>query len=125
MGPDKGCQWKTVLRGGKKVRERSNRVASAVSTNLLASFSIADLLSEIKARMISGSPTFTADELKDAVVRLWLQKEWGYIAEVRRHPSLTPVYLSISRADADRLVARRPTAHFLANLFDWPEVPDQ
>ena len=102
-----------------------DQVSGSISTNLLASFSIGDLLAEIQARMISGSPTFTAEDLRDAVVRLWLDQERGYVAEVRRHPSLTPVYLSISRADADRLVAHRPTAHFLANLFDWPEVPDQ
>ena len=116
-----GCRWKTV----KGHRTRSEPVGGAVSPDLLASFSIGDLLAEISARMISGSPTFTAEELRDAVLRLWLDPERGYVAEVRRHPSLTPVYLSISQADADKLVAHRPTPHFLANLFDWPEVPDQ
>lgn len=124
MGPDKGCQWKTIMKEGKFVRVRAGKVAAPVSTSLLASFSIADLLGEIKARMISGSPTLTAEELRDAVVRLWLQREWGYIAEVRRHPSLPPVYRSISTADANKLVAHRPSPSFLAHLFDWPNVPD-
>ena len=115
------CEWKTI--NGHRVR--MDRVRDAALTTMMASFSVFGLLGELQAKMISGSPTFTADELKDAVIRLWLDAERGYVAEVRRHPSLPPVYRAITQADADKLVARRPDPHFLANLFDWPEVPDQ
>jgi len=115
-----GCRW--VTRGGRRIRE--GPVGGAVTANLLASFSVADLLSEIKARMISGSPAFTAEELRDAVIRLWLDPEKGYIAEVRRHPSLPPVYRAITQAEATKLEVKRPTPSFLAHLFDWPTVPD-
>ena len=103
---------------------RSGPVGGATLTNLLATFSIEDLLGEIKARMVSGSPTFTAEELRGATFRLFLNSETGYWLEIRRAPNLPPAYRNISQADATRLEARRPTPSFIARMFDWPEIPD-
>jgi len=115
-----GCRWKTV--GGKRVRE--DRVSGPVSMNLLASFSIGDLLAEIKARMISGSPTVTAEELRDATFRLFLNPETGYWLEIRRGPGFPPAYQNITQAEATRLEAHRPEPSFIARMFHWPEIPD-
>jgi len=92
--------------------------------NLLASFTIADLLAEIRARMVSGSPTFTAEELRGATFRLFLSPETGYWLEVRRWLGFPPAYRHITQAEATRLEARRPEPSFIARMFDWPAEPD-
>lgn len=115
-----GCRWKTV----KGRRVRVDTVSGPLSTKLLAGFSVADLLGEIRARMVTGSPTFTVEELRDAVIRLYYDEEKGYYVEVRRHPSLPPVIRYITQAEATRLEVNRPSPEFIARIFDWPEIPD-
>ena len=114
------CEWKTI--NGKRVRV--DRVSAPVSMNLLASFSIGDLLAEIRARMIEGSPRFTAEELRDATFRLFLSRETGYWLEIRRGPGFPPAYQNITQAEATRLEAHRPEPSFIARMFHWPEIPD-
>lgn len=116
-----GCTWKTVR--GRRIR--TGPVGGPVAAGLLQQFSVADLLAEIQARMISGSPTFTAEELREAILRLWLDAEKGYIVEARRAPNLPPVYRAITQAEATKLEVGRPSGSFIARMFDWPEVPDQ
>jgi len=116
-----GCSWKT--KGGKRVR--SAPVAGPVSMNLLGQFSVADLLAEISARMVAGSPAFTAEELAPATFRLFLNAETGYWLEIRRGPGFPPAYQNITQAEATRLEAHRPEPRFIARMFHWPEIPDQ
>ena len=99
-------------------------MSGPVSANLLAQFSVSDLLAEIQARMISGSPTFTAEELRDATFRLFLSQETGYWLEIKRGPGFPPAYRHITQAEATQLEAKRPTPHFIAHMFDWPEVAE-
>lgn len=98
-------------------------MSGPVSSQLLASFSIGDLLAEIQARMISGSPTFTAEELSQATFRLYKNAETGYWLEVRRGPGFPPAYRNITQAEATKLEAHRPDREFIAHMFDWLEVP--
>ncbi|MBU2177755.1 MAG: hypothetical protein KJ556_21895 [Gammaproteobacteria bacterium] len=79
-----------------------------------------DVLSRLQALGLEyahGSPGFTAEELKNAKIRVWYDIEESWQAEARFKPDSKPIYRSISAEDAVALIKHEETPALIAHLF--------
>jgi len=115
-----GCRWITVK--GKRVRTAP--VGAADQSISLKFANLDELLAFAGISSVSGSPTFTAEDLKHATIRIWKTPEKGYFSEARFTPSSLPIYHSISQAEATLWETDNPTPHMIAHAFERTEPPD-
>lgn len=115
-----GCRWTTVR--GKRVR--MGPAGPAVISAQLTIPTIASLMSGIGIEFLAFSPEVHIDELRNAVLRLWLDPEKGYMVEARMTPKAPPIYHSISQLEATSLESGRPTPELLARLLHRDEPVD-
>ncbi len=108
-----GCRWKTV--SGKRMRAAP--VGPARSAMAVFSTAVFNLLTALSLTFVHASPALTAEDLRDATFQLWQDPELGYVLEARMSPTATPIYHSITPAEAAALEANRPTASFIARMF--------
>jgi len=83
----------------------------------LTRFEVALRLEEIGDIYISASPEFSAEELKDALVRIWYDDEERWMAEARLKPSSPPMYRSITTEVAASFLKGEPSSHQIAVLM--------
>lgn len=64
-----------------------------------------------------ASPGFTAEELKNATIKVWLDIESGWMAEARFRPGAPPIYRKLTAEQAISLIKREETPKLIAQLF--------
>lgn len=69
----------------------------------------------------AGSPGFTKEELKDAVVRVFLDIESGWMAEARFKPRGKPIYHSLTPDEAMAFIKGEESAALIAHVFTEDE----
>lgn len=104
-----------------RLAPRVERIIAPVQTRLLSTRLIGPALREIGAFLIAGSGSFTADQLRDAQVRVFFHTEAGFMAEMRFAPTERPFYARITRAEADLLRQDAPPTTLIARLFTAQE----
>lgn len=107
------CVWKTVA--GKRVR--FGPVAGPIHLEALKRENVRERMAALGLVVVSASPELTIDDLRDAVLTLWLDPEKGYLMEARIKPGATPIYHSIGQLEATAWEAGAPTPEFIARMF--------
>ena len=115
-----GCKW--VMIAGK--RTRVDAVEWARRAPIIKMESVRERMAKLGLEVVSASPELTIDDLKDAVLRLWLDPEKGYIMEARITPGADPVYHAISQREATAWEAGMPSPEFIARMFSPVEPAD-
>lgn len=113
-----------VIRKPTRLQPRVERVIAPVQTRSLFGRVIAPILRAAGRVLITGSATFTIDELRDAELMVFFHTEAGFYAEMRFAPSDQPFYTTITREEANLLRQDAPPPELLARLFTRQEVVD-
>lgn len=106
------CRWKTI--GGRRVRVGAT-TAIAVPM-VIGELSISLRLSALGLTLATHSPSYTIEELKDAIIRLWRREEGGDLAEVRIKPGAPPIYHSVTPEQANQIESGEISAELIADL---------
>ena len=115
-----GCEWTTIA--GKRVK--MSAVEAARPRERVKEENVRERMAKLGLVVVSASPELTIDDLRDAVLRLWLDPETGYMMEARMTPGATPIYHSISNLEATAWEAGTPTPEFIARMFSKDEPVD-
>ena len=67
------------------------------------------------------SPGFSKEELKDAVVRVYLDVEGGWMAEARFKPKGKPIYHSLTTDEAMAFIKGEESGELIAKVFEEDE----
>lgn len=108
-----GCRWRTVR--GK--RERTGLAGDPLSALSILQISVAGIMLGLNLSVVSGSPSLTIDELRDATVRIWKDPEKGYFTEAHYHRRSPPLIRPITPATASAWLVKRPTSAMIAHAF--------
>ena len=108
----------------RRLQPREDRIVAPVQTKSIFSRFIAPILSAAGRTLISGSGTFTIDELRDAEITVFFHTEGGFYAEMRFRPQDAPFYATMSVEEANLLRQDDPPPELLARLFTRQEVVD-
>lgn len=115
-----GCRWTTIA--GKRVR--LGPIEAARPIERVKEESVRDRMAALGLVVVSASPELTIDDLRDAILRLWLSPETGYLMEARITPGAVPIYHAISQLEATAWEAGAPTPEFIARMFTPVEPVD-
>jgi hypothetical protein len=90
----------------------------------IISISHEEVLSRLQAlglEYAGGSPGYTAEELKDATVRIWYDIESGWMSEGRMKPGGPPIYHMITAEVAVDFIKHQETPEMIAHALTEDE----
>lgn len=115
-----GCEWTIIA--GKRIK--LSAVEAARPRARIKEENVRERMAKLGLVVVSASPELTIDDLRDAVLRLWLDPETGYLMEARMTPGAAPIYHSISQLEATAWEAGAPPPEFIARMFTPVEPAD-
>lgn len=107
-----------------RVEPRTEPVGAPPQTRSLFQRFVQPILRRLGLGFISGSGSFTADQLREAEVTVFFTTERGFFAEMRFSPLARPFYSPITREEAAQLRGDDPPPELLARLFTEVEPVD-
>ena len=107
-----------------RTEPRQVPVGAAPQTRGLFQRFVAPILQRLGLGFITGSGSFTAEELAEAEVQVYFATERGFFAEMRFSPMGRPFYSPITREEASLLRGDDPPPELLARLFTEIEPID-
>ena len=107
-----GCKWKTIR--GRRVRVGAT---TAIGAPVVAGeLSITLRLAALGLVLATHSPSYTIEELKDAIIRLWRREEGGDLAEVRIKPGAPPIYHVVTPEQSRMIEDGEVSGELIADL---------
>jgi len=103
---------------------RQEPVGAAPQTRGLFQRFVSPILRRLGLGFISGSGTFSVEELADAEYCVYFYTESGFFAEMRFSPHGRPFYSPITRLEAAQLRTEEPPPELVARLFTEIEPVD-
>ena len=103
---------------------RQEPVGAAPQTRGLFQRFVQPILRRLGLSFISGSGTFSEEELRDAELQVYFHTESGFFAEMRFSPTGRPFYSPVTREEAGLLRGDDPPPELLARLFTEIEPLD-
>lgn len=107
-----------------RLAPRTEPIGAATQTRNLFQRVIQPILVTLGQELITGSGTFTRDQLRDATIRVFWNTENGHFAEMRFIPQGEPFYAVITPEEARLLARPLPPTNLIARLFTELEDTD-